>query len=130
MIIETEKYNNEIEIISDNKNVLKGNNPFTHTLVYLDNEEVAGFIKYDVIYEKVELIYIFVCKYCRNKGIATKLLKSLIHKVRDKENITLEVRTDNDVAIKLYNNFDFKVIAIRKNYYDNCDGYLMEKKLN
>ena len=130
MIIETEKYNDVIESISDNKNVLKGDNPFTHTLVYLDNDEVIGFIKYDVIYEKVELIYIFVCKDCRNKGIASKLLKSLIDKVSDKENITLEVRTDNKVAIKLYQKFNFEIIATRKNYYDNCDGYLMEKKLN
>lgn len=130
MIIETEKYNNEIESISDNKSVLKGNNPFTHTLVYLEDKEVVGFIKYDVIYEKVELIYIFVCKDCRNKGIASKLLKELINKVSDKENITLEVRTDNEVAIKLYQSSGFEIIATRKNYYDNCDGYLMEKKLN
>ena len=130
MIIETEKYNDVIESISDNKNVLKGDNPFTHTLVYLDNDKVVGFIKYDVIYEKVELIYIFVCKDCRNKGIASKLLKSLIDKVSDKENITLEVRVDNTIAIKLYQSFNFEIIATRKNYYDNCDGYLMEKKLN
>ena len=130
MIIETEKYNKEIEIISDNKNVLKGNNPFTHTLVYLDNDKIVGFIKYDVIYEKVELIYIFVCKQCRNKGIASKLLEHLVDKVSNKENITLEVRVDNEAAIKLYNKFNFKTIATRKKYYDNCDGYLMEKKLN
>ena len=130
MIIETEEYNNIIENISDNKSVLKGDNPFTHTLVYLDNDEVVGFIKYDVIYEKVELIYIFVCKHCRNKGIASKLLKSLIDIASDKENITLEVRTNNEVAIKLYQSSGFEIIATRKNYYDNCDGYLMEKKLN
>lgn len=130
MIIKTEKYNDVIECISDNKSVLKGDNPFTNTLVYLDNDEVVGFIKYDVIYEKVELIYIFVCKDCRNKGIASKLLKELINKVSDKENITLEVRTDNEVAIKLYQSSGFEIIATRKNYYDNCDGYLMEKKLN
>lgn len=130
MIIETEEYNNVIQDISDNKNVLKGENPFTHTLVYLDNNEVVGFLKYDVIYEKVELIYIFVCKHCRNKGIASKLLKTLIDKVNDKENITLEVRTNNDIAIKLYRSFDFDIIATRKNYYKDCDGYLMEKKLD
>ncbi|MBE6152838.1 MAG: GNAT family N-acetyltransferase [Firmicutes bacterium] len=130
MIIETEKYNDIIEKISDNKNVLKGDNPFTHTMVFLDNQKVVGFIKYDVIYEKVEIIYIFICKHCRNKGIATKLIKSLINKVSDKENITLEVRTDNKPAIKLYQNNGFEIIATRKKYYDNCDGYLMEKKLN
>ena len=129
MIIETEKYNDIIENISDNKNVLKGNNPFTNTLVYLDNDEVVGFIKYDVIYEKVELIYIFVCKHCRNKGIASKLLKSLIDRISDKENITLEVRVSNKVAINLYKSCGFNVVATRKRYYENGeDAYLMLKE--
>ena len=130
MIIETEEYNDIIKNISDNKNVLQGSNPFTHTLVYLIDNKVIGFLKYDVMYEKVELIYIFVCKDCRNKRIASQLIKVLIDKVSNKENITLEVRTDNKIAIKLYQNAGFKIIATRKNYYGNCDGYLMEKKLN
>ena len=129
MILKTEKFNSEIEKISDNKNVLLGNNPFTNTLVYLENNRVEAFLKYDVIYEKVEIIYIFVCKHCRNTGIAKALLETLINEVKDKENITLEVRKDNIAAINLYKKYNFKHISTRKKYYNGIDALLMEKKL-
>ena len=45
------------------------------------------------------------------------------------ENITLEVRIDNDIAISLYEKFQFKKIAIRKNYYQTKDAWLMERKM-
>ena len=45
------------------------------------------------------------------------------------ENITLEVNVNNSFAIKLYEKYDFKTVAIRKNYYDGVDGYLMERKM-
>ena len=129
MILKTEKFNSEIEKISDNKNVLLGNNPFTNTLVYLENNRVEAFLKYDVIYEKVEIIYIFVCKHCRYTGIAEALLETLINEVKDKENITLEVRKDNIAAINLYKKYNFKHISTRKKYYNGIDALLMEKKL-
>ena len=45
------------------------------------------------------------------------------------ENITLEVRIDNHIAISLYEKFQFKKIAIRKNYYRTKDAWLMERKI-
>ena len=35
--------------------------------------------------------------------------------------ITLEVRTQNDKAIALYEKFEFKEALIKKGYYDNGD---------
>ena len=130
MVLESNSYYKEIEEISDNKTVIKSNSPFTHTLVYLENNKVIGFLIYDVLYEKVEIIYIFVSEQCRNKGIAKSLLKHLIDVCNEKENITLEVKADNIKAINLYKSFDFKSVTIRKKYYDGIDGILMEKKLN
>ena len=46
-------------------------------------------------------------------------------------NINLEVRISNQKAIKLYEKCGFKIVAIRKNYYqDNHeDAYLMIKEM-
>lgn len=129
MIIETNEYYEQIKNISDNKSILDRKSPFTHTLVYLIDNRVVGFAIYDVMYEKVELIYIFVRKDCRNKRIATKLLDSLISSVNDKENITLEVNINNVGAIKLYEKAGFEKRSIREKYYNGIDGILMEKKL-
>ena len=44
------------------------------------------------------------------------------------KDITLEVRKDNIPALKLYKEFNFKEVAIRKGYYNGIDGILMERK--
>ncbi len=46
-------------------------------------------------------------------------------------NINLEVRISNQKAINLYKKYGFKIVTIRKNYYqDNHeDAYLMIKKM-
>ena len=43
------------------------------------------------------------------------------------KNITLEVKIDNYPAIKVYEDNGFKMVAIRKGYYNGIDGILMER---
>ena len=50
----------------------------------------------------------------------------LINKVN--KDITLEVKEDNVPALKLYEKYGFKKVAIRKGYYNGIDGILMERK--
>ncbi len=129
MIVKSDNYFNQIKEISDNKKVLLSKSPFTNTIVYLESDKVLGFLIYDVIYEKVEIIYIFTHKNCRRKHIAYNLLSYLINEVKEKDNITLEVNIKNNSAISLYRKFGFKEVAKRKGYYNGIDGILMEKKL-
>ena len=44
-------------------------------------------------------------------------------------NITLEVRLSNEIARDLYKRFGFREVALRKFYYGNEDGILMEKQV-
>ena len=78
------------------------------------------------MYDITDLIYIIVDTEYRRQKIASKLLEYLIE---ESEKILLEVRCDNDNAIKLYKNYNFKIINIRKKYYNNVDGYVMELML-
>lgn len=69
----------------------------------------------------------------RNKKIGDLLVKKIIDISSSKgcDNITLEVKTNNEPAIKLYKNNGFKIISVRKKYYSNgtIDAYLMQRKL-
>ena len=103
-------------------------NPFSKCLIYLENDNIIGFLDYSIIYEKIEINYIFVKEEFRNKKIAAKLMKNLIENNLDKDNITLEVNVNNVSAIKLYKKFNFKEVAKRHNYYGSLDGILMEMK--
>lgn len=102
------------------------NNPFFKSLVY-DENEIRGVIVYNLIYDRIEIEYIIVSNQYKGKGIGTKLLKML--EKENVTNITLEVRESNKVAINFYKKNGYKIEAIRKNYYENENGYLMIKEL-
>ena len=105
------------------------NNPFSHYLVYIKDNKILGFINYYDIYDRVEIANFNVLDQYQNMGIGNKLIKRVIELSTNKENITLEVRSDNEKAIHIYEKYGFKKKTIRKNYYNGVDGILMEMKL-
>jgi len=69
----------------------------------------------------------------RGKGLGRKLLEALVaHAKRlGSEQILLEVRVDNEPAIKLYQSFGFERIDVRRRYYqpDDVDALIMRLKI-
>ncbi len=106
-------------------------NTFRQIFTVSDQNEVVGYMILDIIYERMELIQIETLKEKRNQGYANQMLKFMIEEAQKKEleNITLEVREDNNIAIHLYEKYKFKQVAKRKNYYHGIDGILMERKM-
>ena len=106
------------------------NNPFSHYLLYLDNNKIVGYINYYLMYEKLEIANFNVLEDYQNNHIGTKLLEYLIKEYENKvSNITLEVKDNNKKAIYLYEKMGFKHASIRKGYYNGIDGILMERKM-
>lgn len=106
---------------------LKKENPFLKNYVFLNNNEPIGLISYSLIYDRIELEYIWVSFEHRKKGIASKLMDKMLEE--NSNNITLEVRTTNESAINLYKKYNFKIVSTRKNYYGNEDAYLMIREM-
>ena len=65
--------------------------------------------------------YIYVKKEFRKNGIAKLLLSNLYNKATTLSvfNILIEVRSNNQAAINLYEKENFEKIHIRKNYYSS-----------
>ena len=103
-------------------------NDFTKIYVFTIDNNIVAFLIFTIMYNKCEIVDIFVEEKYRNRGIAQNLIKEII-KDFDVENITLEVSENNISAIKLYEKLDFKKVAIRKNYYKDNDGFLMLKEV-
>lgn len=100
------------------------NEEFNYKKVYIIDNNIVGFIDYSVIYDRVEINYIYVVDAFRRQGIATKLIKTIPYC----SNVTLEVNDKNDKAIKFYQKNGFNIVSIRKNYYkDGSNAYLMMK---
>lgn len=117
------------------KNLIKDleENTFLNHYVYELNGKVVGFYIASKVLDESEIFTIAVDKDYKNMGIATALLNHLIEicKDRDINQIWLEVSTKNQAAINLYKKFGFKIMGIRKNYYQKIgeDAYNMLKEL-
>ena len=120
-----EYFNNNIKEF--NVEYLKKENPFLKNYVYLDNNQPIGLISYSLIYDRIELEYIWTSFIHRKKGIASKLMDKMIEEKVN--NFTLEVCTSNESAINLYKKYNFKVVSVRKNYYGCEDAYLMIREM-
>jgi ribosomal protein S18 acetylase RimI-like enzyme len=103
-------------------------NDYTFILSYKEKDKYVGFLIYQLLYEKAEIIDIFVLEEERNKGIGKKLINKMLEN-KEIKNITLEVKKDNKLGILLYNSLGFKIVSIRKGYYNGIDAYLMLKEV-
>lgn len=131
----SEKYFNYVNVLGReiSSNYILNLSPVSKCFVYEEDEEIVGFVLIDLFDDRAEVIDIAVSLLYRNKKIGDKLLKHIIEICKNKgcENITLEVKVNNQPAIKLYKNNGFKILSIRKKYYSNgtLDAYLMIRKL-
>ena len=89
--------------------------------------ELAGYVicsRYDTVWH---VMNVAVDDRLRRQGIATSMLDRLFE-LADKpgEQYTLEVRTSNDEAIRLYERFGFRASGRRRAYYhDNREDALI-----
>lgn len=127
MIKEIEKIEETFNLLEEFKqNVGNTSNPYLKIKGYYIDNKLVGVLVYEDVFSRFEVDYIVVDSQYRRKGIATKLLESIIN--LNPENITLEVREDNIPAINLYKNLGFVVASKREKYYGNVDGLLMIRR--
>ena len=105
--------------------------PYVKYIEYIEEDKILGYLKYSLIYDRMEIDNILVePEYCGQK-IGNKLMSRLISIAIEKHvvNITLEVRVSNEIARNLYKKFGFREVALRKFYYGDEDAILMEKQV-
>ena len=114
---------NEVDTISVN--------PFSRRIEYTENNQLLGYLEYSLIYDRIEIDNVQVNIESRGQGIGTKLMAYLVNEAINLRviNITLEVRVSNEIAKNLYKKFGFREVALRKYYYGDEDGILMEKQI-
>jgi [ribosomal protein S18]-alanine N-acetyltransferase len=84
-------------------------------------EDVAGYMNFWLVAGEVQLNSIAVKTAYRRFGVADKLMQTMMTMAVKEGMIsaTLEVRSSNVPAIKLYEKFGFVVKGTRKAYYDD-----------
>ena len=94
---------------------------------------IVGYLVGQIIFEMADLFYVAIDPRYRSLGYGKLLVERFILDASENggENMTLEVRRSNYVAINLYEQCGFLSAGIRKNYYaDSEDAVLMTRKIN
>ncbi|MFW5838376.1 MAG: ribosomal protein S18-alanine N-acetyltransferase [Bacillota bacterium] len=107
-------------------------NEMAHYFIALKDALRVGYIGFWITDPNAEILNVYVREDYRNINIGKSLIKAMIDYCKEAKvaSITLEVRPSNSVALHVYEAFDFKVVAKRKNYYfDGEDALLLEKQL-
>lgn len=90
---------------------------------YRGESDVVGYISYWTVLAEGEIHDVVVTEEFRRRGLGRKLVNHMLRTGRHEGicDFTLEVRSRNEAAIKLYEEFGFRSEGIRKGYYDNED---------
>lgn len=103
-------------------------NPNSKYIVAKSNNEIIGFAGLWKSVDDVHITNIVTAKKYRKQNIGSLMLSKLIQiseAEKDITSITLEVNSNNIPAQKLYEKFGFKVVGLRKKYYNNIDDALI-----
>ena len=100
-------------------------------LVFEYEKKVIAYISYMIIYDEIHIANVATHPDFQNRKIASQLFKYLVNYAEENDlRITLEVRTNNKYALKLYKSFNFKIEGLRKDYYGiDKDALIMWRDL-
>ena len=105
------------------------------SFVVVLNNNLIGYIISKITYPETHILNLTVKKNFRKNGIGKALIELIISdaRLRNSENIILEVRANNTDAQSLYKKLNFEVIGTRKDYYesknDREDAYVLNLNL-
>ncbi len=103
--------------------------PYSVYFKLLLADKVIGYFGLWVVFEEAQITTIAVDPDYQGRGYGKMLMDFIIDYIKDCgcRNITLEVRVSNEKAITYYEKYHFKIVAVRKRYYENGeDAYLMK----
>lgn len=101
------------------------NNSFYYKII--ENNRIIGYSGFRNYGEIIEIETLGILKEYQNKGYGNILFSYILNRIKEQgiRIVTLHVRVSNEIAIKMYQKYDFKIFNVAKNYYSNEDGYLM-----
>ena len=107
-------------------------NPLSLWLVAAEGSEILGYVGSQTVLDASDMMNVAVAPAYRRRGIAEKLIVSLIAMLKqtDSRSLTLEVRCSNTPAVTLYEKLGFSQVGRRPGYYRNPreDALILRKE--
>ena len=96
------------------------------------DSEIVGYASFRYVGKQGDVNTVAVSSEHQGKGIGTALMDWLESQasLRNVREIFLEVRSDNEAALKMYGSRGYERIDVRRNYYGNTiDANIMRKRV-
>lgn len=96
------------------------------------DSEVVGYASFRYVGKQGDVNTVAVSSVQQGKGIGTALMDWLESQaaLRNVREVFLEVRSDNEAAMKMYASRGYERIDVRRNYYGNAiDANIMRKRV-
>ena len=96
------------------------------------DSEIVGYASFRYVGKQGDVNTVAVSRDQQGKGIGTALTNWLESQatLRNVRDIFLEVRSDNEAAMKMYASRGYERIDVRRNYYGNTiDANIMRKRV-
>lgn len=107
--------------------------PFSYSFVLEYNHVIIGFINFWITYDSASLNLLAIREFAQHHKLGTLLLEDSIKRIEALNTVnvlTLEVRTQNEKAVKFYERHGFSRVITKKSYYSNGDdAYYMMRQL-
>ena len=100
--------------------------------VAIIDSQIVGYASFRYVGKQGDINTVAVSKSQQGNGIGTALMDWLESQatLRNVREIFLEVRSDNDAAMKMYSSRGYERLDIRRNYYGNTiDANIMRKRV-
>ena len=84
------------------------------------NGQISGALAVGIIDDAADILQLWIKRSCQGQGWAGRLFSSVLSELKEQyllKKVLLEVRENNQPAIKLYRNLGFTVINNRPDYY-------------
>lgn len=98
------------------------------------NDQVVGFMIYELHKNRLYLLNFAVVEHCRRSGVGSAMIGKLKSKLTpDRRNrITLDIRETNLPGQLFFKAMGFRAVTVLRNYYDDCseDAYSMVYRCN
>lgn len=105
-------------------------NPLSTYIVAINEGQVVGYGGLWNPIDEGHITNIVTRLDKRGNKIASRMLEELINIAKNKslKCVTLEVNVHNDIAIRLYQKYNFKEVGKRPKYYNNIDDAIIMTK--
>lgn len=90
-------------------------------LLAKDNGKIVGYFGFWRVSGETQVTNIAVLPEYRRQKIASKLAEKMLEICKEDEQIVLEVRKSNKIAISFYEKLGFESAGIRKRFYHDPD---------